>query len=243
MRAWVEDLPPVGNCTLGAEEAYHLIKVKRIRVDERIELIDGRGGRASGFVKEIGKKTLTLQLIETQKDPPDPPLGLALALPVQNSTLSSVVPALVQVGMTHLYVFESEYSGRLNKANKAISRLEPVMQQALKQCGRSWLPQLKTFKLKQLMDHLLEPSENESFEVGHVFHPGGEAWIDIRKCLRRESRVLTFIGPEGGFSQNDLSALEAWNIRRIDMGVSILKLETAATCSIFRLRQELDGLR
>lgn len=239
IRAFVEELPKTGTFCLEGEEAFHLIKVKRIRPGETVEMLNGKGGRASCYVNEIKKRVVLLEVSDSQSESPDPPLGLVLGLPVQLSTLSTMLPGLVQVGVTHIYLVETEFSGRLRKADKAISRLDSILKQSLKQCGRSWLPEIQTLKLIDLVSTL----DTSPFGHGHLFHPGGKPWSEIRDKLKMSSPIVSFIGPEGGFSPNDLETIESWNTESIDLGPSILKLETAAVCTLFRLKQELDSLQ
>ena len=236
VRAFVPDLPVIGSFTLQGDEAFHLIKVRRVKPGERIELLDGQGGRAQGTVRHVQKHTLTVEVDMSEFEKPAPDLGLVLALPVQVTTLASMMPGLVQVGVTHFFLIETEFSGQLKKYGKQINRLTEIIKQSLKQCGRSWMPTLESGTFRDVLERI----ETLPFNHHHLCHPGGTTWEAIRPELNANARFLNFIGPEGGFSSTEVEAARQKDIQILGLGQGILKMETAAVCVCFRAGQWVE---
>jgi 16S rRNA (uracil1498-N3)-methyltransferase len=240
MRAFVSELPaPDSLFKLEGEEAYHLLRVKRIEDREKVELLDGRGGRAQCFIHSREKRTLILNVQSNTHESRNRRTGLFLGLPVQASTFSALLPGLVQVGVTHIYPGETEFSGRWKKYGNPFDRWTAIMRQSLKQCGRSWLPEIHAFTFQ----HFLEEYEVDNYHWKHLYHPGGKSWQSFSRRkpshsdLAQQNSILCFVGPEGGFSASEIELACEKGVSLMDLGHGILKLETAAVCTAFRAEQ------
>lgn len=240
MRAFVSELPaPESLFKLEGEEAYHLLRVKRIEDREKVELLDGRGGRAQCLIHAREKRALILDVQSHTQESRNRRIGLFLGLPVQASTFSTLLPGLVQVGVTHIYTGETEFSGRWKKYGNPFDRWTAIMRQSLKQCGRSWLPEIQPFTYPQF----LEQPEIDHYQWKHLYHPGGESWQSFghgnlsHSDLTQQNSILCFVGPEGGFSAREIELAGEKGVTLMDLGHGILKLETAAVCTTFRAEQ------
>ena len=227
----VDQLPDPGNLIIEGDEAHHLLKVKRIQVDEKVELLDGKGGRAFCHVEQVDKRKLHLKVITVKREGPPEDLGLALAIPCQLSTLSSMLPSLVQVGVTRIFLCETEFSGSIKKAQTQLRRFHNILSQSLKQCGRAWIPSLELITFK----NLVAQKEELIFSFWHMYHPGGSTWECEWSHLIKP--LLILIGPEGGFSKAEVKLALSVGTTVLGLGSSILKMETAAIGVCFRASQ------
>ncbi|PIE02192.1 MAG: hypothetical protein CSA81_08110 [Acidobacteria bacterium] len=233
MRALVDELPEKGPFILEGEEARHLLKVKRIRPSEKVELLDGQGGRCQCDIERLGKRQIELSIHSVSREKEPARLGLALAIPCQHTTLSALLPSLVQLGVTDMVLCETERSGQIKRVEKQIHRLHTILRQALKQCGRSWAPRLNL----QRLDHLLEEKASLPYGDWLLYHPRGMSWYELSEKLRYP--VMNLIGPEGGFSVLETTKMEKKGIHKVGLGSAILKMETAAIGTCFRISQQM----
>lgn len=231
MRALVDQLPDPGRYILEGDEAHHLLKVKRIRVNEEVEFLDGKGGRAFCHVEHTEKKKIHLQVNSVKREKPPEEFGLALAIPCQLSTLNTMLPGLVQVGITRLFLCETEFSGPLKKVQPQLRRFHNILSQSLKQCGRAWIPTLELTTFNTLVDE----KEDHVFSDWHIYHPGGSTWECERHHLKKP--LLILIGPEGGFSEKEVKQAASVGATILGLGAAILKMETAAIGVCFRANQ------
>ena len=65
---------------------------------------------------------------------------------------------------------------------------------------------------------------------------GGRNLIDLKTLIKKHKKIAIFIGPIGGWSQNDRNCLEKNDIVKIGLGQNILKADTAAIYSLSCLK-------
>jgi 16S rRNA (uracil1498-N3)-methyltransferase len=126
-----------------------------------------------------------------------------------------------------------------NPSDLKRNRWARVAQAAMKQCGRSILPEIeKKMKIEKLADILNGPV---------LFaHPGvkttvGDALTDVQKKKKDLIRSLSLlVGPEGGFSDDELDLFKQRGFYQVQLGKRRLRSETAAL-SLIALTLEALG--
>ena len=171
-RILMEDLGQVGDILEpSSDERRHLVNVRRISLDEEVELIDGHGGLALARVVETSKKVLRLEVTARPQEDREsqPRLGMVLAIPSQLSTFDGMLPGLVQLGVNHIYLVPTAWSGRIKKdPDRYLERVQGIMLQSLKQCGRLVLPKVQVMRNWQALCDEVEP-----WQTKLIYHPGG----------------------------------------------------------------------
>jgi 16S rRNA (uracil1498-N3)-methyltransferase len=221
-RILIEAIPAVGSTFAPPEEErHHLQDVRRVREGDALELLDGRGGLARATVVAVGRHSLSLEVTEHLNQQRESPLHLALvlAIPSQLSTVDDLLPGLVQLGLNRLTLVPTAWGGRLKKdGDKYLRRLQTIAANALKQCGRTQLPEL------DLADSWQALLKRERNQLELLFHPADQA-----PALPSQTQsVVLWIGPEGGFTPEEVAEAQAAGIQTRGFGPRILKLETAA---------------
>jgi 16S rRNA (uracil1498-N3)-methyltransferase len=215
-------LPQPGDIALiNGEEAHHAARVKRLEAGEGVELLDGQGGIASGQVKTLEKHgkahwQLAVLVEGVRKEPePQPWLEVCAAAP-KGQRLESMVEMLSQVGVGAYRGLEARRTVSDPRPGK-LDRVRRVATESAKQCGRAW-----TMRIARpiLFKDAIEPSEGVSIVLadatGGAYEPVGAASL----------RLL--IGPEGGFTENELERAKDAGVRIARFGEHILRIETAA---------------
>jgi len=203
--------------SLEGEEFHHLAKVMRVRVGETIELVNGQGELATAEVVSLDKKSSELKILSYLKEaPPEQALILAQAL-TRPSSLEWIVEKGTELGVTEFWLFPGERSEKKELSPSQYHRLETITLNALKQCGRLFLPEI-----------LQKPALSSwSRPTGSLF------FGDLSPQASRlqgpfEKRAVFFIGPEKGFSSAELETLSQFKARGISLHTNILRAETAA---------------
>lgn len=232
-RVLVAEIPKSGELVeLSDEEHRHLQRVRRIPPGTELEILDGAGGIARGLLISVDRKKAIVRIEEhlDLKRESDLELSLALAMPHQKSTLENLLPALVQLGVKHLHLFYSQFSGReKGSTEKQMGRYEIISRQAIKQCGRLVLPVIhQPSPLVELLPLLVE-----SCDKAIVFHPISETIPHQAEASRAIRQLMLLVGPEGGLTTKEYrTAVEAgW--QAASLGPRILRMETAATGACF----------
>lgn len=223
-RIFCSNIPGVGvELKPDAREAEHLFKVFRARPGEAVELLDGRGSRASGTV--IEQKMIRIDQVETAGIPAEK-LHLCCALP-RRQKLDSLLKQAAELGAWTIRPMRCERSVAEGNPRE---RWEVLLQEACKQSGNPFLPEIhRENTLKDTLDAL--KSENIDIYYGSVKkidHAGRNLPVE------REKAIL--IGPEGGFSDAEIDMISAYGGIPLNLGPHILRLETAAVAALAVLR-------
>jgi len=223
-------VPPVaGAATLTGDEARHLTRVLRAKVGDAVVLFDGSGHEWPARVASIGRDRVELDTAEPTIDstPGAIPLTLAVALP-KGERQKWMVEKLTELGAARLVPLETT-RGVAEATTSAQARLERVVIEACKQCGRNTLMEISAGRS---LERLLAEVPAGACVV--IAHPGGKPLTaDIVPAAARE--VIVLVGPEGGFTEQELSAAEHAGCVRVSLGPHILRVETAAIALAARL--------
>jgi 16S rRNA (uracil1498-N3)-methyltransferase len=112
-------------------------------------------------------------------------------------------------------------------------RLEKIALSAMKQCGRSWLPRIQP---SQNIDTLFNNVSH--YQLKFIPHEKTDVAHTISSELRLHDDVhslLIVIGPEGGFSEEEISAAIHAGFKQVSLGSRRLRTETAAVVAISQL--------
>jgi len=221
-----------------ADENHHLMRVRRARLGEEVELIDGKGGLALGRIEELRGKTARIAVLERRQSDRESTLQLVvgLAIPMQIATFDTLLPALVQLGVTKINLVPTAFSGRLKKAaDRYLERLSQIAVQALKQSGRLVLPIIEVARDWPALCRTLTGLCDQNL----LFHPHRPPGWPAEERLR--SLGLLF-GPEGGFSEEELAQGIDAGFQTVGLGPRILKMEVAVTGACFQAQYRYGDL-
>lgn len=208
-------------------EFHHLAHVMRIKENETIELIDGNGTFAIGFVEKVERSKAKIAISERYfHEPPQKKVSLAIALP-KFSHLEFVLEKATELGCDEFILFPSDHSEKMHITDSQKKRIELILISAIKQCGRLYFPKI-TFLQK--MDDL------EKIDLKKFYCHLGDHTVHTSEITKLTDPVLLLIGPEKGWSLKDVHYLEkALQAIPITLGPFILRMETAciAAAAIF----------
>lgn len=216
------DLPLQNTLTLEDEEFHHLTKVMRIRIGETVELVNGKGELAEAELIALEKKSCTLKIVSHKEvSPPEQTVILALAL-TRPSSLEWALEKGTELGATEFWLFPGDQSEKKELSSSQLQRLETILINALKQCGRLYLP---TMVLKPALKKWEIP-------VGSLFFGDVSPKVPVLKGPFSKT-VFFFIGPEKGFSPSETQILkDKFQASPISLHENILRAETAAIAAL-----------
>ena len=114
--------------------------------------------------------------------------------------------------------------------NKRYLHWEKIILSACEQCGSSTIPEIeKAIILSEIAKYTESSSETKI-----CFDPRGEK-LNINELSIKQ--YIFLIGPEGGFSDNDITMLKKYNWRIISLGDRILRTETACVVAQTLMRK------
>lgn len=226
-RVLVKQLGAVGDrLPIPREEAHHLTRVRRVDEGTELEALDGQGRGVRGELIVEGKQAfiqITAQIEEDRESPYD--VRLVLGIPSSRNTLDGFLPGLVQLGVKQIHIVPGDYGGRIKGSSaKYQARLQQIVLQSLKQCGRLTPPTLHFPK-----DWSAALATCCRVGGAHrLCHPDPHHHTSFPARTTGEPAFF-YIGPEGGFSDEEVTQAKQQGIACLDLGPRILKMETAAT--------------
>ena len=221
-RFFITTQPAGDRAVLEGDEARHLTRVLRAKVGDTVSLFDGRGREWPARVAAIGRDRVELDAAEPTVDPAPVaiPLTLAVALP-KGDRQKWMVEKLTELGATRLIPLETT-RGVAEATASAQARLERGVIESCKQCGRNTLMEIAAGRpLERLL------AEVPAGACVVIAHPGGRL-LDAATMPPTATAMIALVGPEGGFTDEELGTADRAGVIRISLGPRILRVETAA---------------
>ncbi|KQM21303.1 RsmE family RNA methyltransferase [Chryseobacterium sp. Leaf201] len=208
-----------GKAIINDEEQQHIVKVLRMKNGEEIHVTDGKGNLASGKLMIEGKKA-TLEVSEIQTDYPDftPRLHIAIAPTKNIDRIEFFVEKAVEMGISEITILQTE---KTERKNINIDKLRKQAIAASKQSLRFHFPTINDSV--KLQDFLKNINPENTF-VAHC-HEDLER-IELKEIPKPE-HITFLIGPEGDFSEKEISFLAEHHVKAVSLGNQRLRTETA----------------
>lgn len=210
-----------------------LIKVLRVKQGDKVAFFNGVDDIDFVFeVKEIGKREVYLEKISQKEiySEIDFSLNIVNALPNKLDKIEYILQKWVEVWVTGFYFFKSDRSQKLLLSENKIERLQKIIIEAVEQSGRSRIPEL-------IIDdniHLEILCENQNI----FFHTDSQKAKFLKNIqIDYDSWVNIFIGPEGGFSQEEIKIFEDLSFTQAYLWNRILRTETTGVAVAFHIIQ------
>ena len=224
------------------EDFHHIIDVLRIQNQEKFVICDGNG---TDYLCEIfeqtpSEKRLTAQILDVYPSKAELPYRLVLYQGLaKGKKMDEIIQKGTELGVSDFIPFESQFCVVHLKEAKAIkkkvARWQKIAKAAAQQSKRGYIPRvhLPIFlsKLDNFQGKSLVAYENEKkYSLKEV----------IQQWERPVDQINILIGPEGGFAEEEVCALEKAGVESVSLGKRILRTETAGMALCAQLNYALE---
>lgn len=227
----------ITQCQLNEQEAKHLSRVLRKKVGDTVFVTNGAGLMARSTISILDKQQCLLQIESfSQEKKPQVEVHLWLGIMHQSDRMEFAIEKAVELGVSSIHLIRTDFCQ--HKGNLKRNRLETKIIAAIKQSQRSFLPELSEMAdLSQCFDKLKLITANSIAIFGHEVDPITQQRTSIYDLLKKmdatsPSSLHVFIGPEGGFSPNEVAQFEKERVIPIQLGPKRLRAETAAISAL-----------
>ncbi|MBE6022805.1 MAG: 16S rRNA (uracil(1498)-N(3))-methyltransferase [Cellulosilyticum sp.] len=225
-------------------DVNHIKNVLRLPIGKEILINDRQGNDYECIIKEINTEMVTAQIINHMNNHTEPAVDTVLFQSlVKGEKMEFVIQKSVEIGVTKIVPLvtkrcvvklESE-----NKLNNKIVRWQKIAESAAKQSKRGIVPEvtmpmtLQTALefVKTQLDCGCIPYENES--AHHI--------KEYLQSLDAKS-IGIFIGPEGGFTEEEVALAIEYGVQSITLGKRILRSETAGLVTLANIMYEMGEI-
>jgi len=219
--------PTQAEIPLEGAELHHALNVLRLREGENVALFDGAGRELLGHVCRRDKRSIWIAVDEErQHAATNPHITLAQAWLHNDKAVHWLVKHGTEIGIQRFLFFRAE---RSLKAPRTNDKLERVMVEACKQCGRAWLPKIETVAgLEEAISGDYDARWVGALEEQPVAFRGSDT----------AGRVLLLIGPEGDFTADEMRLAIASGAKPFSLGETVYRGEVAAVLAATLIQYE-----
>ena len=206
---------------ISGEELHHL-RVMRKKMGDPLELVNGKNELAKGALQEIGKHSALIHIEKVVRGPKKEKKVVLVQAFTRPSALEYIIEKGTELGVSEFWLFPGARSEKKELGEGQKRRLHLLLIAAMKQCGRLDLPEIheKTSLAKW------NPLTGQKF-FGDVREKASPL------SLLSQEDVFFFIGPESGFSDEEVQILEQQlQAKGVKLHENILRVDTAALAAM-----------
>ncbi|MEE8321061.1 MAG: 16S rRNA (uracil(1498)-N(3))-methyltransferase [Gammaproteobacteria bacterium] len=214
--------------TLPAPASHHVARVLRMRPGQELVLFNNTGGEYVANIISIERKTVEVEVASFRNDDRESILHITLVQGISRGQhMDYTLQKAVELGVKRIVPAFTEYGNvRLDgqRLTGKIDHWHGLIINACEQCGRNRLPVLDS---PIAVTDWIEQDQNRT---KLILHPGGVRGLSGLPCPQGPLSLLA--GPEGGFSESEISLAAQHDFVPVALGPRILRTETAALVGI-----------
>jgi 16S rRNA (uracil1498-N3)-methyltransferase len=241
-RLFAAELPVAGGVLELPVESAHHARVLRLAAGDRVQLFDGRLGLSDAVIEALARDRVVCRAAARAQLPaPAPALHVVLGLP-KGGKLENALRMLTELGVAALHIALCERSVP-RPGDGGSARMARLSRVAIEACAQSGQPLAPTVHapapLLAIAAAIPEPARRL------VFWECGGSPLDAALAATDQpgSDVWAVVGPEGGLSEGEVTALTAQGFAAVGLGPAVLRVDTAAAVVAALLLDRTGRLR
>lgn len=205
------------------DESHHIINVKKIPRNSIFYASDGSGIIYKLKLSRVKNKIAFADILEIIPTENESNQTIIIASSIPGKTrLEFMVEKLTELGMNEFFPLISKRS-KYSRIN--VERLEKISISAMKQSRRSKLPKINPpLKIEEIFYHFKDKKKFYSIVL--------DSEIGRTDLIPEKKDIIFFIGPEGGWSKEEIRIFKKFNCNFLSFGKSTLRIETAAIAGL-----------
>ena len=226
------------NLKLLQSENHYIRRVLRLKVNDEVDLIDGIGNLWKANLVENNFIKLQTNIDEPfeSKGSSKPLICLAVVLPKRG--FDEMLRMTCEIGVDIIQPLKSNRSNFFSPEPR--DRWENIIKESIELSERLWKPSLlETIDINQFF---LNKPKNSTIAMALTRNnclKTINAWVDDIK--EKKSQIWIFIGPEGGWTQDEIYAAQQSGLEFVQLGESILRTSTACVVAIQSINSSIKS--
>ncbi len=209
------------------DQHHQLMRVSRVQIGESIILFNGQGGEYQSVITTLDRKQVLINIQQFNNRDVESPLTIHLGQALlRGDAMDWVIQKSVELGASVITPLLCERGvGKIvvSRLERKLEHWQSVIQHACAQCGRNTVPVL----------HPPVPCaqwlQAEPQIATWMLHPEGEPMAKLRP---EKSAVRMAIGPEFGWSSQELDWIRQTNCHKVQLGPRVLRADSAAIVAL-----------
>lgn len=207
--------------------AHHAARVLRLAAGDAITLFDGSGGEHTATIVRIDKRCVHVEIGRFAAIEREANAAVTLVMSViATDTMDIAVRRAVELGVARIepvLAARSQASARGERAARRVAHWRQIVQAACEQCGRNRVPAVA--EIVPIAERIAAAGAQDVMLV-----PG--ARVALARRVNDSAPDALIVGPEGGFTDAELSLAERQHVSQAHLGPRMLRAETAAIAAL-----------
>jgi 16S rRNA (uracil1498-N3)-methyltransferase len=230
--------------TIEGEEAKHILSVMRYRAGDTISVVDGKGVRYNVQIEKTSKASLQGKILSRIRKENEPACYITLAQAVcRQERMDLLIEKATEIGVSSIVPIQTErglikISG-VSKGESKTQRWRRIAVASMKQSLRTVLPEIENITTFQ---NLLSRIKSYDLSLIASLEKGSKSIKDCYELKRKGRKILLLVGPEAGFTPEELSKAKLQGAIPITLGARRLRTETAGIVFLSLILHRLNEL-
>ena len=212
--------------TIQGESARQIARVLRLQIGDTVCLFDGSGDEYVVRLTSLGRDEARAEVVDRRAGQAEPAARVTLFLALLNKPdkFEWALQKCTEVGASSFVPLLSERTIARPPNHSRYERWSRIIQEAAEQSGRTLLPSL-------------EPAQPFAQAIarassGNAIIPTLDSITPLARVVEPAANLSIFVGPEGGFTPEEVAAASSAGIVRVTLGPRTLRAETAAVVAL-----------
>jgi 16S rRNA (uracil1498-N3)-methyltransferase len=219
-----------GHISITGDKARYLISVLRCREGDELIVFDGKNNCFRTKIVHVTRKEVTVRVLEKFPCDSESPLHITLVQGLlKGEKMDMVIQKATELGVKEIIPVITERS-QVRETRK-VSRWIKIAEEASKQSGRSMIPIIHE---PMNFSDIFSIHSSRFIPRGFIFYEEGGMKLSeaVSSLVTRHSSLFVIIGPEGGFTKEEVAFAKEKGLIVTSLGKRILRAETAAISAI-----------
>ncbi|MGB9735415.1 MAG: RsmE family RNA methyltransferase [bacterium] len=204
------------------------VKSLRISLNDEVVLLDEKAYQYIARLEKITKQKAIFRILN-QFSSSHEPSGIILAQAIiKPHRMQLAIQKATELGVDEIIPFISQYTVVKINQEHFMDRYKKIIKEAVNQSMRAYIPKLHS---PITFDKLITTIP-ESKKILFHYDPSAKPIQEFTETLKDNTPVTLIIGPEGGFSSEEIKYATQYNAVVASLGLNILRSETAAISAI-----------
>ena len=239
--------------TISGEKARYLISVLRCSAGDELQVFDGEGSLYKSKIAGIENKKVIIDLLEQISLDAESPLNLTLVQGIlKGEKMDMVIQKATELGVKEIIPAITERS-QIRHTRK-VDRWRKIAEEASKQSGRTMIPVVHgPMEFSNFFDSFVNSHKINGF----IFWE--EGGLSLKEAIKQSavsiqhsensqlstlnSQLFVLVGPEGGFSREEVNLAVSKGLITVSLGKRILRAETAAISAVALIQFLLGDIK
>lgn len=195
-----------------------IAQVLRMKTDHLITLLPNNGTEIEGRITDITKSSVTGVILKSRQGNEIKPHVTVCAAITKRDTFEWMLQKCTELGASAFIPLHTDRT--IKKTPEIHKRWNEIVKEASEQSGRSTIP---TITEPTTFAKALKATQASARIVFH--EEGAESKLP---SLQKTMPIAVFIGPEGGFSEEEIELAASSNVHIVKIGTLVMRAETAA---------------